>query len=111
MVLWRGGILNSTLVYFVFHSARNAFGHFFFQAEDGIRDAQESRGLGDVYKRQVEFEIPPRYIFVVCAQKSFGYLFFAAVGKRVFRFGHLGFAEVEFWFCGAVEFNLSLIHI
>ncbi len=23
---------------------------FFFQAEDGIRDAQESRGLGDVYK-------------------------------------------------------------
>ncbi|CZR91284.1 hypothetical protein CDFC105_31832 [Clostridioides difficile] len=26
---------------------------FFFQAEDGIRDAQESRGLGDVYKRQV----------------------------------------------------------
>ena len=29
----------------IFHS-------FFFQAEDGIRDAQESRGLGDVYKRQ-----------------------------------------------------------
>src|SRR5674536_137270 len=25
---------------------------FFFQAEDSIRDAQESRGLGDVYKRQ-----------------------------------------------------------
>ena len=25
---------------------------FFFQVEDGIRDAQESRGLGDVYKRQ-----------------------------------------------------------
>ena len=24
----------------------------FFQAEDGIRGAQESRGLGDVYKRQ-----------------------------------------------------------
>ena len=24
----------------------------FFQAEDGIRDAQESLGLGDVYKRQ-----------------------------------------------------------
>ena len=29
---------------------------FFFQAEDGIRDAQESRGLGDVYKRQVQRE-------------------------------------------------------
>ena len=30
---------------------------FFFQAEDGIRDAQESRGLGDVYKRQMV--LPP----------------------------------------------------
>ena len=28
---------------------------FFFQAEDGIRDAQESRGLGDVYKRQARY--------------------------------------------------------
>ena len=28
------------------------FNGFFFQAEDGIRDAQESRGLGDVYKGQ-----------------------------------------------------------
>eukprot|EP00831_Metopus_contortus_P033738 TRINITY_DN26998_c0_g1_i2.p3 TRINITY_DN26998_c0_g1~~TRINITY_DN26998_c0_g1_i2.p3 ORF type:complete len:192 (-),score=35.30 TRINITY_DN26998_c0_g1_i2:64-639(-) len=26
---------------------------FFFQAEDGIRDVERSRGLGDVYKRQV----------------------------------------------------------
>ena len=25
---------------------------FFFQAEDGIRDLVQSRGLGDVYKRQ-----------------------------------------------------------
>src|SRR5678816_4620237 len=34
---------------------------FFFQAEDGIRDAQESRGLGDVYKRQeVKFVIGSR---------------------------------------------------
>ncbi len=24
--------------------------NFCFQAEDGIRDAQESRGLGDVYR-------------------------------------------------------------
>eukprot|EP00831_Metopus_contortus_P016391 TRINITY_DN16870_c0_g1_i1.p1 TRINITY_DN16870_c0_g1~~TRINITY_DN16870_c0_g1_i1.p1 ORF type:complete len:151 (-),score=31.57 TRINITY_DN16870_c0_g1_i1:13-465(-) len=29
------------------------FGFFFFQAEDGIRDVERSRGLGDVYKRQV----------------------------------------------------------
>eukprot|EP00658_Telonema_sp_P-2_P042683 TRINITY_DN30680_c0_g1_i1.p1 TRINITY_DN30680_c0_g1~~TRINITY_DN30680_c0_g1_i1.p1 ORF type:complete len:173 (-),score=24.04 TRINITY_DN30680_c0_g1_i1:230-748(-) len=34
------------ILYFVF------LFFFFFQAEDGIRDAQESRGLGDVYKRQ-----------------------------------------------------------
>ena len=27
---------------------------FCFQAEDGIRDLVRSRGLGDVYKRQVE---------------------------------------------------------
>ena len=27
-------------------------GYSFFQAEDGIRDVERSRGLGDVYKRQ-----------------------------------------------------------
>ena len=27
--------------------------YFFFQAEDGIRDLERSRGLGDVYKRQM----------------------------------------------------------
>eukprot|EP00658_Telonema_sp_P-2_P039942 TRINITY_DN28559_c0_g1_i1.p1 TRINITY_DN28559_c0_g1~~TRINITY_DN28559_c0_g1_i1.p1 ORF type:complete len:328 (-),score=4.22 TRINITY_DN28559_c0_g1_i1:326-1309(-) len=36
--------------YFICYVLVCAF--FFFQAEDGIRDAQESRGLGDVYKRQ-----------------------------------------------------------
>ena len=34
----------SPILFFVF---------FFFQAEDGIRDSSTSRGLGDVYKRQV----------------------------------------------------------
>ena len=29
---------------------------FFFQAEDGIRDLVRSRGLGDVYKRQVQVQ-------------------------------------------------------
>eukprot|EP00831_Metopus_contortus_P063578 TRINITY_DN5612_c0_g1_i2.p2 TRINITY_DN5612_c0_g1~~TRINITY_DN5612_c0_g1_i2.p2 ORF type:complete len:131 (-),score=41.57 TRINITY_DN5612_c0_g1_i2:76-447(-) len=29
------------------------FFFFFFQAEDGIRDVERSRGLGDVYKRQI----------------------------------------------------------
>ena len=31
----------------------------FFQAEDGIRDAQESRWLGDVYKRQDQLGTTP----------------------------------------------------
>ena len=32
---------------------------FFFQAEDGIRDLVRSRGLGDVYKRQVLYRTNP----------------------------------------------------
>mgnify|MGYP003380409738 CR=1 FL=1 len=32
---------------------------FFFQAEDGIRDLVRSRGLGDVYKRQVRVVAAP----------------------------------------------------
>ena len=42
---------------------------FFFQAEDGIRDLVRSRGLGDVYKRQVrglarggEFLFPGQHV-------------------------------------------------
>ena len=46
-VLWGGTYsICNLLIVFLF------FLFFFFQAEDGIRDAQESRGLGDVYKRQ-----------------------------------------------------------
>ena len=32
-------------------------GFFFFQAEDGIRDLVRSRGLGDVYKRQLSVPV------------------------------------------------------
>ena len=32
---------------------------FFFQAEDGIRDLVRSRGLGDVYKRQLYARLDP----------------------------------------------------
>ncbi len=35
------------------------FFFFFFQAEDGIRDSVASRGLGDVYKRQLL--VPPTW--------------------------------------------------
>ena len=37
-------VLNLTLVRYIF-----------FQAEDGIRDSVASRGLGDVYKRQIQY--------------------------------------------------------
>ena len=43
-MMWRG-MLCAQEVYRV--------GCFFFQAEDGIRDLVRSRGLGDVYKRQI----------------------------------------------------------
>ena len=35
------------------HACGDEFIFFFFQAEDGIRDLVRSRGLGDVYKRQL----------------------------------------------------------
>eukprot|EP00825_Cyclidium_porcatum_P031411 TRINITY_DN3327_c0_g1_i1.p1 TRINITY_DN3327_c0_g1~~TRINITY_DN3327_c0_g1_i1.p1 ORF type:complete len:114 (+),score=9.59 TRINITY_DN3327_c0_g1_i1:66-407(+) len=38
------------------------FFFFFFQAEDGIRDHAQSRGLGDVYKRQPLFHTHTCYI-------------------------------------------------
>ena len=45
---------------------------FFFQAEDGIRDAQESRGLGDVYKRQVDTYMRMAESFLVFCLFTFG---------------------------------------
>mgnify|MGYP007112049577 CR=1 FL=1 len=38
---------------------------FFFQAEDGIRDLVRSRGLGDVYKRQV---LIPEAVSILCVK-------------------------------------------
>ena len=37
----------------VFSKELSSLRTFFFQAEDGIRDQPRSRGLGDVYKRQL----------------------------------------------------------
>ena len=34
------------------------FVFFFFKEEDGIRYLVRSRGLGDVYKRQIEHAVP-----------------------------------------------------
>ena len=49
---------------------------FFFQAEDGIRDLVRSRGLGDVYKRQVKAgldakAIAPRLTFFFNVHNDF----------------------------------------
>ncbi len=44
-------VVNS-LLYEMADSSLLVFFVFFFQAEDGIRDVERSRGLGDVYKRQ-----------------------------------------------------------
>ena len=38
---------------------------FLFQAEDGRRDLVRSRGLGDVYKRQVDLPREPRAAFCI----------------------------------------------
>ena len=53
---------------------------FFLQAEDGIRGAQESRGLGDVYKRQVnrkeadlKEKLPPNFLFGFQKEKEMTY--------------------------------------
>ena len=44
----------------------------FFQAEDGIRDLVRSRGLGDVYKRQVIINIIKKnFIKLIIKLKKF----------------------------------------
>ena len=65
---------------------------FFFQAEDGIRDLVRSRGLGDMYKRQVP---------VVALTEPPG------TGLTGIADIVLGVTEVDF---GAFR-SLSLIHI
>ena len=65
---------------------------FFFQAEDGIRDLVRSRGLGDVYKRQVKYLVldqPVQMAGLVPIQKS----------------------EKTFVYRNASALPLSLIHI
>ena len=64
---------------------------FFFQAEDGIRDAQESRGLGDVYKRQFDWSVDKRNVTSYTKEEKEKY-------DKVY--------ENTF-----VQLNLSLIHI
>ena len=54
---------------------------FFFQAEDGIRDLVRSRGLGDVYKRQVVLAAPRGLITTDQRQAGFTDGFTAGGGR------------------------------
>mgnify|MGYP003380515236 CR=1 FL=1 len=62
---------------------------FFFQAEDGIRDLVRSRGLGDVYKRQVFILTIPFFL------KKFGIkkVMLFSMLAWVLRFGLFGFGN------------------
>ena len=64
---------------------------FFFQAEDGIRDLVRSRGLGDVYKRQIHR--------------------FADTGVEGFFQAVAGFFLTQVAGFDSDSFALSLIHI
>ena len=61
---------------------------FFFQAEDGIRDLVRSRGLGDVYKRQVYDKVEEHTNLTAEADPSVELIF--CVHKKLFPVGHMG---------------------
>ena len=96
---------------------------FFFQAEDGIRDAQESRGLGDVYKRQDIYYTPTSHIQVFEHQGQVYFLVTLYCGNRngmeslLYMAGPEGVQQVEGFYYGAWAAGtglytiLSLIHI
>ena len=61
---------------------------FFFQAEDGIRDRSPSRGLGDVYKRQVIDRFIDRFVsrFRYYCRTVFGTTDVPFLGQLAYRF-------------------------
>ena len=67
------------------------FCFFFFQAEDGIRDLVRSRGLGDVYKRQLPLFMRP----------------FSLIAERIGASESDVLGRIGRW----LEEGLSLIHI
>ena len=74
---------------------------FFFQAEDGIRDLVRSRGLGDVYKRQVRHGKDRRVITDLPAGGAAGgAVMVDAYDPTVFIFdaypGGIGFSDLLF---------------
>ena len=88
-----------------------------FQAEDGIRDAQESRGLGDVYKRQFSRR-PVVFDTLEEAQSYIREHEIAMVDLKFCdlwgRWHHVTIPAVQFTpalMAEGVGFDLSLIHI
>eukprot|EP00831_Metopus_contortus_P011059 TRINITY_DN14365_c0_g1_i1.p1 TRINITY_DN14365_c0_g1~~TRINITY_DN14365_c0_g1_i1.p1 ORF type:complete len:109 (+),score=31.33 TRINITY_DN14365_c0_g1_i1:53-379(+) len=100
---------------------------FFFQAEDGIRDVERSRGLGDVYKRQVSTQSTWVYMYNQASTSAA----FNALNKSVLSISQMEAASSSCYFSrksdneseielsmvleSAIERelmpNLSLIHI
>ena len=96
---------------------------FFLQAEDGIRSAQESRGLGDVYKRQTVI-CDSMAAFLMSREKIDAVITgadrIALNGDTANKIGTYGLAvaadrhNVPFYIAAplsTIDFNLSLIHI
>ena len=70
---------------------------FFFQAEDGIRDLVRSRGLGDVYKRQVMgIEKPRVSLLNIGVEKGKGNL----LTQSAYEMMH---ESKEYFFVGNIE--------
>ena len=77
---------------------------FFFQAEDGIRDLVRSRGLGDVYKRQVEGNVG----YEVLAPLRLGSGAVVLIDRGWIPLGERGARDIPRY---APAPQLSLIHI
>ena len=81
---------------------------FFFQAEDGIRDLVRSRGLGDVYKRQLQARGLARAEVRACTSSCLDVCWagpIVAVEPDGYFYGRVTMADVP------RIVDLSLIHI
>eukprot|EP00831_Metopus_contortus_P069338 TRINITY_DN6229_c0_g1_i5.p3 TRINITY_DN6229_c0_g1~~TRINITY_DN6229_c0_g1_i5.p3 ORF type:complete len:101 (-),score=38.09 TRINITY_DN6229_c0_g1_i5:178-480(-) len=89
---------------------------FFFQAEDGIRDVERSRGLGDVYKRQYQRRVHGKnssfteidFSNTDIGDKEIEYICAALTSN--FTILEVNLSQIKIGEKGA-EFILSLIHI
>ena len=57
---------------FLYHQAQVNYEDIELQAEDGIRDLVRSRGLGDVYKRQLVLYSIPVWSYLFSSEYSLG---------------------------------------